>query len=74
LGNLESGAIEQRTSKDTPGDVAFGLNDIVVLFARTNLVVLIRNLGPTAVRVGNIARQLDRFFLRRLELNPTDKD
>jgi hypothetical protein len=72
--DMESGAIEQQTNKDTPGDVAFGLDDSVVLFARANSVVLIRNPGPRVVRVGNIARQLDRFFLRRLESNPTDKD
>ena len=74
LGNMESGAIEQQTGKDTPGDVAFGLNDTMILFARANLVVLIRNAGPSVVRVGNIARQLDRFILRRLETKPRDKD
>jgi hypothetical protein len=74
LGNMESGAIEQRTSKDTPGDVAFGLNDTTILFARANLVVLIRNAGQTVVRVGNIARQLDRILVRSLESKPTGKD
>ncbi len=74
LGNMESGAVERRTGKDTPGDVAFGLNDTMVLFARANLVVLIRNAGPSVVTVGNAARQLDKYLLRRLESKPTDKD
>lgn len=74
LGNVESAAIERRTGKDALGDVAFGLNDTMVLFLRANLVLLIRNAGPTVVRVGNIARQLDRFLLRRLESKRTVKE
>src|SRR6267378_5821313 len=42
LGNVESGAVERRTEKTAIGDVAFGLRDTMVLFARANLVVLIR--------------------------------
>lgn len=74
LGNMESGVVERRTGKDTPGDVAFGLNDTMVLFARANLVVLIRNAGPSVVSVETAARQLDRYLLRRLESKLTDKD
>src|SRR5271169_244823 len=74
LGNMQSGVVERLDGKNTPGDVAFGLNDTMVLFARANLVVLIRNAGPSVVRVGEIARQLDRFLLRRLESKRTDKD
>lgn len=74
FGNMESDSVERRTGKDAPGDVAFGLGDTMVLFARANLVVLIRNAGPTVVRVGDIARRLDRFLLLRLESKRTDKE
>ena len=73
LSNMESAAIERRSGKNTPGDVAFGLGDSMILFARANLVVLIRNAGPTVVGVGDIARQLDKVFLQRLESKRTDK-
>ncbi len=74
FGNMESAAVERRTGKDAPGDVAFGLGDTMVLFALANLVVLIRNAGPSVVRVGDIARQLDRFLVRRLEAKRTDDE
>lgn len=74
FGNMESDAVERRTGKNAPGDVAFGLGDTMILFARANLVVLIRNAGPTVVGVGHIARQLDRFLLRRLESKRTDEE
>jgi hypothetical protein len=67
LGNIESTALERRTGKDGPGDVAFGLNDTMILFVRVNVVVLIRNAGPNVVRVGDVAHNLDGFLLRHLE-------
>jgi hypothetical protein len=67
LGNMESGIVERRTEKTAIGDVAFGLRDTMVLFARANLVVLIRNAGPTVVRVGTIAREIDKLLVRQLE-------
>ena len=67
LGNIESGAVERRTGKNVIGDVTFGLGDTMVLFARANLVVLIRNAGRTVVRVVAIARALDQSLLRQLE-------
>ena len=67
LGDIESAAVERRTGKNTIGDVSFGLNDTMVLFARANLVVLIRNAGRTVVKVGAIARALDKMLERRLE-------
>jgi len=70
FGNIESDAVERRTGKNSPGDVAFALDDTMVLFARANLVALIRNVGPKVVRVGKIARELDRLLLRRLESKP----
>jgi hypothetical protein len=40
------------------GDVAFG-TPLVLLFARANLVVLVRNAGRSAVEVATAARELD---------------
>jgi len=67
LGNFESDAIERQAEKGAPGDVAFALGDTMVLFARGNLVVLIRNAGRTAVSVRKVARELDGLLGERLE-------
>ena len=67
LGEIESAAVEKRTGKNAIGDVSFGLNDTMVLFARGNLVVLIRNAGRTVVKVAAVARALDKMLERRLE-------
>ena len=66
LGNMQSGAIERKKEKTTPGDVAFGLANTVVVFARANVVVVVRNGGATLVPVGNIARELDGQIQERL--------
>jgi hypothetical protein len=58
--------IERKTEKNTPGDVAFGLANTMITFARANLVVVIRNAGPKIVPVGTIARELDTQIQRRL--------
>ena len=67
LGNMQSDAIELRTGKGNPGDVAFGLGDTMILFAIANLVVLVRNAGPVPVGVGKVARELERTILKSLE-------
>jgi hypothetical protein len=67
LANMESNAIERRTNKTAPGDIAFGLNDTMMLFARANMVVLLRNAGQTIIPVSAAARELDQLLLRRLE-------
>jgi hypothetical protein len=67
LGNVESAAVERRTEKNSIGDVAFGLRDTMVLFARANVVVLIRNAGRTIVRVLPVAREIDKLLVRQLE-------
>lgn len=64
LGNIESDAVERRTDRNAPGEVAFALGDTMVLFARINLVVLIRNVGPTVVPVLAVARRLDTLLVR----------
>jgi len=67
LGNMQSGAIERKTEKNTPGDVAFGLANTMITFARANLVVVIRNAGRTIVPVGTVARDLDTQIQGKLE-------
>jgi hypothetical protein len=59
LANMESDAIKRRTEKNAPGDIAFGLGDTMVLFSRANMVVLVRNAGPTIVPVNSVAREID---------------
>src|SRR5262245_782114 len=65
LANMQSGEIERRTGPNEPGDVAFGLKDTMVLFARVNLVVLTRNAGPKPVSVGAIAVGVDTILVKR---------
>jgi len=67
LANMQSADIERRTGTNAPGDVAFGLNDTMVLFARANLVVLLRNAGPKVVMVGAIATRVDAVLIQRLK-------
>jgi len=69
LGNIQSGAITRKTEKNAPGDVAFGLANTMITFARANLVVVIRNAGATIMPVGNIARDLDLQIQRRLDVD-----
>jgi len=69
LGNMQSGAITRKTEKNTPGDVAFGLANTMITFARANLVVVIRNAGATLMPVGNIARDVDLQIQRRLDVD-----
>jgi hypothetical protein len=70
LANIESGVVERREEDEGVGDVAFALAHTMILFARMNVVVLIRNAGPTLVDVGPVARELDELFLR---LSATDQ-
>lgn len=67
LANVQSGAMERKTEKNAPGDVAFGLANTMIVFARANVVVLVRNAGRTVVPVGTIARDLDSQIQRKLE-------
>jgi hypothetical protein len=67
LANVQSPKVERKTEKTAPGDIAFGLVNTMILFARANLAVSIRNAGPRVVPVGVVARELDAQILRRLE-------
>ena len=59
LGNFESPLVERRRGKGAEGDVAFGLGETMVTFARGNLVWVVRNAGPQPTQVGDVARSLD---------------
>jgi hypothetical protein len=59
LGNFQSPLVERRSGKEAEGDVAFGLGETMVTFARGNLVWVVRNAGPQPTHVGEVARSLD---------------
>jgi hypothetical protein len=67
LADVQSPKVERQTGQTAPGDVAFGLANTMILFARANLVVWIRNAGPRIVPVGVVARKLDAQILRLVE-------
>jgi hypothetical protein len=67
LADVQSPKVERQAGEKAPGDVAFGLANTMILFARANLAVWIRNGGPRVVPVGVVARQLDAEILRRVE-------
>jgi hypothetical protein len=67
LANVQSPKVERIKEKTAPGDVAFGLANTMILFARANLAISIRNAGPRVVPVGIVARELNALILRRLE-------
>jgi hypothetical protein len=70
LGQMQSGVVARQTGKSVPGDVAFGHGKAMALFARANMVVLIRNAGPTVVPVDAIARTFDALVIKRLGRKP----
>jgi hypothetical protein len=50
LGNVQSGAIERKTEKNTPGDVAFGLANTVIFFVRATSSSRSATPGPPSSR------------------------
>jgi len=62
LGDVESAAIRRRTDLNI-GDVVFG-HEMMLAFARGNLVVLVRNAGPRVVQVVEAARRVDSLVAR----------
>lgn len=67
LSNVESNAVERQAGKIAFGDVTFALGDTMVLFARANMVVWVRNAGLKVVAVNQVARTLDALLSRRLK-------
>ena len=71
LGEFESPVIARQTG-NTPGDVAFAMpGETAVLFARANLVVLMRNAGPKTMALGTLARHFDDAIIRREDSSRT---
>jgi len=64
LANVQSDAVERRAGL---GDIAFRLGNTMALFARVNVVALIRNGGPTTVDVDPIAHVVDDLLVRLSE-------
>ena len=64
LGEFQSPMIARQTT-GAAGDVAFAMpGETAVLFARANLVVLLRNAGPKITELGTLARGFDQFLMR----------
>ena len=69
LGEFQSPDVT-RQEQITIGDVAFaGLGDAFLLFARANLVILIRNAGRDLMPISEVARQFDRDLVSRPEMD-----
>jgi hypothetical protein len=65
LADVQSAAIVRRT--DLPiGDVLFG-QELMLVFARGNLVVMVRNAGPKVVPVVETAQTIDAVVVRALQ-------
>jgi hypothetical protein len=69
LERFESPRVERAQGAAAVGEVAFAHGEQTLLFARKNLVVLVRNAGPRIVPALDAARTLDDG-LRRQELSP----
>jgi hypothetical protein len=66
LGEFQSPLVT-RSEQEVIGDIAFIHGEYTILFARANLVFLIRNGGAALVPVTEIARELDTSLVRRPE-------
>ena len=61
LAEFQSPLLERRP--DGPGDVAFGMPGVYsIVFARANMVVVVRSAGDEPEPVEAVARELDRLF------------
>jgi hypothetical protein len=65
LNRFESARVERVAGLKAVGDVAFGHGEYVLLFARANLIVLVRNGGRNIVPVAGPARALEAGLTRR---------
>ncbi len=72
LANIQSNAIK-RVKNNELGDVLFTLADTMFLFARANLVVLVRNVGPHVLGLGEIANTIDLAILHRFAVHQPRK-
>ena len=69
LGDFQATEIRRRAQSPV-GDVAFG-TPLVLLFARANVVVLVRNAGRRVVEVVSAARELDAHLMSLLTRGQT---
>ena len=69
LMQVQSTAVERDRMTEI-GDVLFRLNDTFFVFARANVVVLVRNIGSHVLGIEELANALDLAILRRLALGP----
>jgi hypothetical protein len=68
LGEFQ-GPIVTRSEQSEVGDVAFTApGGSLILFARANLVIMVRNAGRDLVAVGGVASQLDADLIKKTEL------
>lgn len=66
LCEMQSNAITRDRQREI-GDVSFSLADAMFLFARANLVVLVRNAGPQVLSLEEMASTIDSAILRHLQ-------
>jgi hypothetical protein len=64
LGNVQSDAVERHKGRGGVGDVAFALGHSMAVFARINVVVLVRNAGPKTVEIDPVAQAIDRILVQ----------
>jgi hypothetical protein len=64
LGQFESPLVERVAGPESVGDVSFGHGEHMVLFARGNIVVQVRNAGRELVPVADPAREIDARLTR----------
>lgn len=65
LCEIQSDAIKRDHQRNV-GDIVFSLADSMIVFARANLVVFIRNAGSHILSLGEIAGTIDAAILRHL--------
>lgn len=66
LAEMQSNAIKRNRQYEI-GDILFTLADSMFIFARANLVVLIRNASPNVLSLGELASTIDFAILRNLQ-------
>jgi hypothetical protein len=63
LGSVQSDVVERHKAGTGIGDVGFTLARTFALFARVNIVVMIRNAGPKTLDVEPVARVVDNLLV-----------
>jgi hypothetical protein len=66
LAEMQSNTVKRNRQREI-GDVLFTLADTMFVFARANLVVLIRNAGANVLSLGELASSIDFAIMRNLQ-------